>query len=180
MRLRLLEAGKQEFHPHGTPGGGSDGNGRPGSFPARRRLRVRGVQVHGQMAHAAVAGQRTALNLVGASTEDLSRGMTLSPPGVFETTRQMDVQLQLLASAPRALKDRARVHFHSYTMETVAQIALQGTKQIAPGEVAFARIKLPAPSLLLPGDRFIVRQFSPVVTIGGGVVLGGAAIARMP
>jgi len=149
-------------------------------FPARRRVRVRGVQVHGQTAQAAVAGQRTALNLVGASTEDLSRGMSLSPPGAFETTRQMDVQLQLLASAPRALKDRARVHFHSYAMETIAEIALRGTKQIAPGELAFARIKLPAPSLLLPGDRFIVRQFSPVVTIGGGVVLDAAPIRQMP
>ncbi|MGA7475263.1 MAG: selenocysteine-specific translation elongation factor [Candidatus Sulfotelmatobacter sp.] len=149
-------------------------------FPTGRRVRVRGVQVHGQTAEAAVAGQRTALNLAGASTEDLSRGMTLTPPAIFETTRRADISLRLLSSAERPLKDRARVHFHSYTMETVAEVLLHGTKQIAPGEQAFARLKLPEPALLLPGDRFILREFSPVVTIGGGTLLDAAPIPRMP
>jgi len=149
-------------------------------FPTGRRVRVRGVQVHGQTAEAAVAGQRTALNLAGASTEDLSRGMTLTPPAIFETTRRADISLRLLSSAERPLRDRARVHFHSYTMETVAEVLLHGTKQIAPGEQAFARLKLPEPALLLPGDRFILRQFSPVVTIGGGTLLDAAPIPRMP
>lgn len=148
-------------------------------FPSGRRVRVRGVQVHGQTAEAAAAGQRTALNLAGASTEDLSRGMTLAPPLTFEPTRRGDVQLRLLPSAPRPLKSRVRVHFHSYTMETVAEVVLHGTKQIAPGEMAFARLKLPEAALLLPGDRFIIRQFSPVVTIGGGIVLDAAPIPRM-
>jgi selenocysteine-specific elongation factor len=149
-------------------------------FPTGRRVRVRGVQVHGQMAEKAVAGQRTALNLAGASTEDLSRGMTLVPPATLEKTRQADVELRLLASAARPLKNRARVHFHSYTMETVAEIVLRGTRQIGPGEQAFARVKLPEAALLIPGDRFILRQFSPVVTIGGGIVLDAAPIPRMP
>ncbi len=147
--------------------------------PTGRKVRVRGVQVHGQATDAAVAGQRTALNLVGASTEDLSRGMTLAPPDTFSTTRRVDVQLRLLSSAPRPLKSRTRVHFHSNTMETVAEIALHSVKHIAPGGEAFARLKLPEPALLLPGDRFIIRQFSPVVTIGGGVVLDSAPIPRM-
>jgi len=164
-------------------------------FPTGRRVRVRGVQVHGQIADAALAGQRTALNLAGASTEDLSRGMTLVPPGTFETTRRMDVLLRLLPSAPRALKSRARVHLHSFTMETVAEVVLHerkeldpafttnakvGHSQLLPGEEAFARLKLPEAALLLPGDRFIIRQFSPVVTIGGGVVLDAAPIPRVP
>lgn len=144
--------------------------------PRGRRVRVRGVQVHGQISEAAVAGQRTALNLAGVSTEDLSRGMTLAPPATFEVTRKVDVRLRLLPSAPRALKDRARVHFYSYTMETVAEVALRETKHISPGEEAFARLKLPEAALLLPGDRFILRQFSPVVTIGGGVVLDAAPL----
>ena len=145
-------------------------------FPSGRKVRVRGVQVHGQAADAAVAGQRTALNLAGASTEDLSRGMTLAPLATFSATRRVDVRLNLLSSAPHPLKHRTRVHFHSNTMETVAEIALHGTKQLAPGSEAFARLKLPEPVLLLPGDRFIIRQFSPVVTIGGGVVLDPAPI----
>ena len=149
-------------------------------FPTGRRVRVRGLQVHGETAEAAVAGQRTALNLAGASTEDLSRGMTLAPASTFETTRRADVRLRLLPSAPRALKNRARIHFHSYTMESVAEVVLHGTRQISPGEQVFARIKLPQAVLLLPGDRFILRQFSPVVTIGGGIVLDAAPILRMP
>ncbi len=166
--------------------------GGPASVP---RVRVRGLQVHGQTAEAAVAGQRTALNLAGASTEDLSRGMTLGLPASFEPTLRADVKLRLLPSAPRALKNRARVHFHSYTMEAVAEIVLLEPKepdlsssesakvahpQLLPGQEAFARLKLPEAALLLPGDRFIIRQFSPVVTIGGGVVLDAAPIPRMP
>jgi selenocysteine-specific elongation factor len=149
-------------------------------FPTGRKVRVRGVQVHGQASDAAVAGQRTALNLAGASTEDLSRGMTLAPPAMFSATRRVDVRLRLLSSASRALRHRSRVHFHSNTMETVAEIVLHGTKQLAAGAEAFARLKLPEPALLLPGDRFIIRQFSPVVTIGGGGVLDPAPIPRMP
>ncbi len=149
-------------------------------FPTGQRVRVRGVQVHGESAEAAVAGQRTALNLAGASTEDLARGMTLAPAETFLTTRRVDVKLRLLASAARPLKNRARVHFHSYTMETVGEIVFHGDNQIAPGKEVFARVKLPDPELLLPGDRFIIRQFSPVVTIGGGVVLDAAPIPRMP
>jgi selenocysteine-specific elongation factor len=148
-------------------------------FPTGQRVRVRGIQVHGRVADHAVAGQRTALNLAGASTEDLSRGMTLAPAATFSTTRRADVRLKLLSSAPRPLKNRARVHFHSNTMETVAEITLHGIKQVAPGSEAFARLKLPEPALLLPGDRFIIRQFSPVITIGGGVVLDAATIPRM-
>ncbi|MGA8441257.1 MAG: selenocysteine-specific translation elongation factor [Candidatus Sulfotelmatobacter sp.] len=147
-------------------------------FPTGRRVRVRGVQVHGQAADAAIAGQRTALNLAGASTEDLARGMTLAPPRTFETTRRADISLRLLASAEHGLKDRARVHFHSSTMETVAEVSLHGPKRIPPGDHAFARLKLPEAALLLPGDRFILRQFSPVVTIGGGMVLDASPVGR--
>jgi selenocysteine-specific elongation factor len=149
-------------------------------FPTGRIVRVRGMQVHGRTADAAVAGQRTALNLAGASTEDLSRGMTLVPVATFAATRKIDVRLTLLSSAPRPLKSRARVHFHSNTMETVAEIAFHGVKQLVPGTQAFARLTLPEAALLLPGDRFIIRQFSPVVTIGGGVVLDPSPIPRMP
>jgi selenocysteine-specific elongation factor len=166
-------------------------------FPTGRRVRVRGVQVHGQAAEAAVAGQRTALNLAGASTEDLARGMTLAPPETLRTTRVVDVKIQLLASAARALKDGARVHFHSYTMENVGEVRLyestvvdptlaaknaarmghpqlNSRPQLFPGVEGFAQIRFPEAALLLPGDRFILRQFSPVVTIGGGVVVDAA------
>jgi selenocysteine-specific elongation factor len=147
-------------------------------FPTGRRVRVRGVQVHGKTADVAVAGQRTALNLTGVSTEELTRGMTLAPPATLAASRNFDVQLQILPSAPRPLKTRTPVHFHSGTMETVAQLGLYGQTQIAPGKSRFARVVLPEAALLLPGDRFIIRQFSPVVTIGGGVVLDASPTKR--
>jgi len=142
-------------------------------FPNGRRVRVRGVQVHGKSAEQAVAGQRTALNLAGATTADLARGMMLAPALTFHATSRVDVELSLLPSS-KPLKDRARVHFHSYTSETIATVVLYGKKQVGPGETAFAKLRLGEPTLLLPGDRFIIRQFSPVVTCGGGVVIENA------
>ena len=146
-------------------------------FPSGRRVRVRGVQVHGKPADQAIAGQRTALNLAGANVEDLARGMTLAPPGLLHTTKRLDVSLSVLPSA-RLLKDRARVHLHAYTSETIAEVVLYGAKELKPGASEFAQLRLAEPVLLLPGDRFILRQFSPVVTIGGGLVIDAAPLAR--
>jgi selenocysteine-specific elongation factor len=139
-------------------------------FPSGKCVRVRGVQVHGSPSEDAVTGQRTALNLAGVSIEDLGRGMTLAAAQVYRPTVRIDALLSLLPSA-KPLKDGARVHFHAYTMEAVAEVRLYGAKQQKPGEEAYAQLRLAKPALLLPGDRFILRQFSPVVTIGGGVVL---------
>ena len=119
------------------------------------------------------------MNLAGIAIEDLARGMTLAPPATFHSTSRLDVSLSLLPSA-KPLKDRTRVHFHAYTSETIATVALYGKKQIAPGQSAFAQLRLAQPELLLPNDRFIIRQFSPVVTIGGGVVLDASPLARKP
>jgi len=146
-------------------------------FPSGRRVRVRGVQVHGSPAETAVAGQRTALNLAGLSTEDLARGMTLAPADTFHSTSRVDALLSLLPSA-KPLKDGARVHFHAYTTETIAEARLYGIKQLKPGNEAYVQLRFAVPMLLLPGDRFIVRQFSPVVTIGGGMVLDASPATR--
>ena len=147
-------------------------------FPGGDRVRVRGVQVHGHDADKAVAGQRTAVNLAGVSTAGLARGMMLAPPDTFATTNVIDVKIRLLASAPRSLKHQSRVHFHCNTMETVAQVVLHECKEVGRGAEVLARLKLGAAALLLPGDRFIIRQFSPVITIGGGVVLDAAPMSR--
>ncbi|HZQ95808.1 MAG TPA: selenocysteine-specific translation elongation factor [Candidatus Sulfotelmatobacter sp.] len=147
-------------------------------FPSGDRVRVRGVQVHGQESEKAAAGQRTALNLAGARTADLARGMSLAPPDTFAAASTLDVRLRLLAGAPRALKDRSHVHFHAGTMETAAEIVLDGVTEAARATEVFARLKLADPALLLPGDRFIIRQFSPVVTIGGGIVLDARPVSR--
>lgn len=146
-------------------------------FPSRKRARVRGVQVHGSMADQAIAGQRTALNLAGVQMEELARGMTLAAPGAFEPTQKLEVQISLLKDA-RPLKNRARVHFHAFTSETIAEVALRGVNELKPGASAFAQLRSAEPLLLLPGDRAILRQFSPVITIGGAVVLDAFPLSR--
>ena len=146
-------------------------------FPGGKLLRVRGVQSGGKSIERAIAGQRTAVNLAGIDHSEVKRGMTLATPGRFRTTRRTDVRLTLLPSA-RKLKHRARVHFHAGTAETVAEISLYGQSILAPGQGALGHLRLQDDVLALPGDRFIVRQFSPVITIGGGVILD--PLARRP
>jgi selenocysteine-specific elongation factor len=147
-------------------------------FPERRRLRVRGIQVHNEPAERALAGQRTALNLPGVEAGELERGMVLAAPGVFEPTERIDTVLHLLGSA-RPLKNRAQAHFHCGTASIVAEVRLPpGADKLEPGATAYAQLLLRDPTLLLPGDRFILRQFSPVITIGGGRVLDNQAPRR--
>jgi selenocysteine-specific elongation factor len=146
-------------------------------FPLGKRLRVRGVQSGGKTVDRASAGQRTAVNLAGIAHTALRRGMALGPPAKFRATRRIDTRLELLHFAPK-LKQRSRVHFHAGTCETVAELVFYGQKDLAPGQSAFAHLRLQDDVLVLPGDRFIVRQFSPVTTIGGGVILD--PLARRP
>ena len=139
-------------------------------YPAGRRLRVRGLEVHGAPTGRAVAGQRTAVNLADIEPAELRRGDVLSEPGRFQAVRRVECRLELLPGA-KALKHRAPVHFHAGTAEIEAEVRLFGAARLQPGQTAYARLLLRAPALLLPGDRFIIRMFSPVVTIGGGVVI---------
>lgn len=145
--------------------------------PLQRRLRVRGIQVHNQQVEEAQAGQRTALNLAGIDSGELARGMVLTDPGRFEVTQRIHTLFSLLPSAP-PLKNGSRVHFHSGTAEVIAKVLLleesagaESERKLQPGQSAYVEFRLSDPTLLLPGDRFIVRQFSPVITIGGGRVL---------
>ncbi len=138
--------------------------------PAARRVRVRGLHSGGHAIERAAAGQRTAVNLAGIDLADVKRGMVLTAPGRFSATRHLDARITLLGFA-RPMKNRARVHFHQGTAETIAEVTLLEGTQLAPGGSALAHLVLQDDVFLLPGDRFILRQFSPVVTIGGGVVL---------
>jgi len=146
-------------------------------FPIGERLRVRGVQSGGKTVERAVPGQRTAVNLAGIEHTALKRGMALATSGKFRKTRRIDVRMELLASA-RKIKQGASLHFHAGTAETIAEVFFHGQKELSPGGSALANLKLQDEIQVLAGDRFIVRQFSPVVTIGGGVVLD--PLARRP
>lgn len=139
-------------------------------LPEKKLLRVRGVQTGGKTVERAGAGQRTAVNLAGIEHTAVQRGMVIAAPARFVKTRRVDARMELLASAP-PLKNRARVHFHVGTAETIAEILLYEKKQLLPGEAAFVQLRLADEIVCVRGDRFILRQFSPVITIGGGAIL---------
>ncbi len=136
-----------------------------------RRTRARSLQVHGQTTQTARAGERTAINVQGLEVAEITRGQVLVPAGRLQATSMLDVRLQLLPSAPRTLRSRARVHLHLGTAEVLARVVLLGQSELAAGGSCFAQLRLEAPVLALPGDHFIVRSYSPTITIGGGVVV---------
>ena len=139
--------------------------------PTGKRLRVRGIQVYGAAADRARAGERTALNLAGIEPAEIHRGMVLTGAGLFQAVTKVDCRLDLLGSA-KAMRNRTPVHFHAGAAEVEAEVRfLDKRTLLEPGHSAWARIVLREPVLLLPGDRFIIRMFSPVVTIGGGLVV---------
>jgi selenocysteine-specific elongation factor len=142
--------------------------------PGGRRVKVRGVQVHGEKRSEAVAGQRTAINLAGVEVEDVSRGQALATPGAFEETRIADATVDVLPGA-KPLKHGARVRFHQGTAEILGRVAVigppQGEMAVPPGGRGFVRLRLEAPAVLARGDRYILRAYSPPVTIAGGLIL---------
>jgi selenocysteine-specific elongation factor len=144
-------------------------------FPPGQQVRIRAVQVHGKNEDQAVAGERTALNLAGIEKQEIERGMMLVSPGLLQASPRIDVQVSLLPSA-KPLKNGSRVHFHAFASEVIATVQLYEADVLKAGKDAFAHLRLDAPLVLIPGDRFIIRQFSPVITIGGGVVLDAAPL----
>jgi selenocysteine-specific elongation factor len=144
--------------------------------PGGPRVKVRGVQVHGQRHDEALAGQRAAVNLTGVEVSDLHRGQALVTPGAFDETRLADAVVEVIAEA-KPLKHGARVRFHQGTAETLGRVAMIGPfpgkeiPAIAPGSRAFVRLRLESPTVLVRGDRYILRAYSPPVTIAGGLIL---------
>ena len=144
-------------------------------LPGDRVVKVRGLQVHGTSAPEAVAGQRTAINLGGVEVSDITRGQTLAGAGSLSVTRRVDAVVDLLTSA-KALRHGARVRVHNGTSEVLGRVSIAGPSavEIAPGARALVRFRLEQPAVLTRGDRFIVRAYSPPITIGGGRVLDPA------
>ncbi len=140
-------------------------------YPKGVEAKVRGLQTHGHPVTEARAGQRTAVNLQGVERAAIERGDVLAHAGTLVPSLLVDGTLELLPDAPRAVKSRTRVRFHAGTSEIMARVLLLDRAELPPGETAFARFRLEAPLVALPGDRFVVRSYSPVVTIGGGTLL---------
>jgi selenocysteine-specific elongation factor len=141
-------------------------------LPAGMRVRARGVQVHGASVRSAAAGQRTAVNLAGVELSAIERGMTLAEVGRLATTQILDGQLKVLPSAPRSLRTRARVRLHIGSAEVLGRVRVLNQRgEIAPGEAGFAQLRLETPIVAMHDERFIIRSYSPAITIAGGLVL---------
>ena len=140
-------------------------------FPKGVEAKIRGLQTHGHPVPEARAGQRTAVNLQGVERAAIERGDVLGLAGTLVPSLLVDGTLELLQDAPRPVKSRTRVRFHAGTSEIMARVLLLDRPELEPGQTAFARFRLEAPLVVLPGDRFVVRSYSPIVTIGGGTLL---------
>ena len=140
-------------------------------LPMDLRSRVRRLQVHGQTVEQAVAGQRTAVNLPGLEVSQIERGDVLCAPGTLRASEAFDATLALLPDAPRPLLNRARIRFHLGTSERLARVLLLDREELQPGEETYVHLRLEAPSAALPQDRYVIRSYSPAVTIGGGSIL---------
>ncbi len=147
-------------------------------LPSGREGRVRGIQAHGIKGDKGQAGQRLAVNLQGIDLDQVHRGDVVTPRGVFHATRTVDVRLDYLPSAPRELKHRTTVRLHSATYEVPTQVILLDRDTLQPGDSAYVQLRLKEPALLLSGDSYLLRAFSPQVTVGGGITLDPAPPRR--
>jgi selenocysteine-specific elongation factor len=141
-------------------------------LPVGMRVRARGVQVHGASVHGAQSGQRTAVNLAGVDAASIERGMVLAGVGRLRPVQIIDVQIEMLGSAPRAIRTRSRVRVHIGSAEVLGRVrVLNNRGDIPPGETGFAQLRLESPVIALHDERFVVRSYSPSETIAGGLVL---------
>lgn len=140
-------------------------------YPPGHKTKVRGLQVHGQEVEEVLPGRRTAINLQSIERAIIQRGDVVATPGSLVATHMVDVYLDLLKSAPRPLKHRAKVRFHTGTAEHLGTVILLDREELLPAESAFVQIRLDHPVAALRGDRFVLRSYSPVQTVGGGTIL---------
>ena len=140
-------------------------------LPEAITTRIRGIQVHNQTVEDAWAGQRTAINLQGVEKSTIERGNVLVRPKTVWASKRLDVFVEFLASNSKNLKNRALVRLHTGTSEIIARIILLDKDDLAPGQKAFAQLVLESADVIVAGDRFVLRSYSPVTTIGGGQII---------
>ncbi len=140
-------------------------------YPAQIKARVRSVQVHSRSVGEAYAGQRVAINLAGLKKEDIQRGDTLAAPGSLENTMMVDVKLSVLKDSPRTLLNGTRLHFYHGSRETLCKLVLLEGDALPPGGSAYAQLRFTEDVAAKRGDRFVLRFYSPLETVGGGVIL---------
>jgi selenocysteine-specific elongation factor len=146
-------------------------------LPSSIKSKVRGLHSHGKPIQTAFAGQRVAINLQGVDKDEIQRGDSVVVPEMFTPTRKIDAGLELLPDAP-AVKTKSLVHFHLGTSETIARIILVGKTEVRAGERCYCQFRLREPVIAMSGDRYIIRRFSPVETVGGGEILDPLSFRR--
>lgn len=147
-------------------------------LPPQRLIRVRGLQSHGRTVECVSAGDRAAINLQSIEKDQVGRGQVVAAPNYFSSSKRFDARLNLLKSASRPLRTRSRVRVHFGTMEVMARVSIIKESQVEPGEHAFAQLHLEQPAVARRLDPFVIRQYSPTITIGGGVILNANAPRR--
>jgi selenocysteine-specific elongation factor len=147
-------------------------------YPQEITSRIRGLQVHNLEVEEARPGQRTAINLQGVEKAQIQRGDVIADRGTLRNAYMIDVVMDLLPSAPRKLKNRAKVRFHTGTTEVISTVVLLDRDELKPGEAGFAQIRLDRPIAVLRKDRFVLRSYSPVRAIGGGEVLSALPLKK--
>ncbi len=140
-------------------------------LPEEISARIRGIQVHNQPTQEATAGQRTAINLQGIEKESLQRGDVLARPGTVVPTTRLDVFIEYLKNNAKSLKNRTLARLHTGASEIIARVILIEKDELAPGEKGFAQLILEKKDVVVTGDRFVLRSYSPITTIGGGLII---------
>ena len=140
-------------------------------YPIGKECKIRNIQVHGQDVEKCYAGQRVAINLSNVKKSELRRGCVLAPPNNMKNTMLLDVKLNVLPSSMRVLTNHTRLHLFTGTSEILCRAVLLDKEEIGPGESGFVQLRLEEEIALRRGDKFVVRFYSPMETIGGGIVL---------
>ena len=140
-------------------------------YPAGTKAKIRGIQTYGKDTDKAIAGQRTAINLAGLKKEDVDRGDVLAWENAVTTTSMLDVSLRVFSSSDRTVLNNSRVHIYAGSKEALCKVVLLDRDALGAGETCYAQLRLEEPMALRRGDRFIIRFYSPIITIGGGKVL---------
>lgn len=144
-------------------------------YPQEKEYKIRNLQVHNEFVREALPGQRTAINLAGVSKEELKRGEVIAAPGSIRPSMMLDVWLEIFASSKRTVETGSRVHLFCGSSQLVCKVVLLDREQLAAGEEGPAQLRLEEPAAVKRGDRFIIRFFSPMESIGGGEILDAAA-----
>ncbi|MCL1979883.1 MAG: selenocysteine-specific translation elongation factor [Proteobacteria bacterium] len=147
-------------------------------YPGGLTAKIRGIQVHGQDVDLVEAGHRTAINLQGIEKDQILRGDMAAPPGSMVTSFILDAECHCLRSTPKELKNRTQVRVHLGTREIVGRLQLLTSDTLVPGETTRLQLILQEPAAVWPGDRYVIRSYSPITTIGGGVILNSAPRKR--